>query len=151
MSKKRKFILRQSALFIVNCAFWACALWAVQHYLCYVSYVEEPCRNDKTTKMGLTFVNRIDREKAVRYQDIVFRRNGLHFGRIEGMPGDTVHYGNDYYVLPHHCCDNCQASDCQPMAVSVDGNWTWVHRAEIVGTAFPLRYLLHDLRHSLGL
>lgn len=151
MSKRRKFLLRQCALFIVNCAFWGCVLWCIGHFVGYVTYIDAPDKDHSSESVGLAFVNRLQRDEPGKTGCILFERNGQHFGIVEGMPGGVVVYQQQSYQLPLRCCDKCQAADCQPMAVSVGDSWTWVHNSEVSAVVYPFSKLFADFRHFLGL
>ena len=86
MSKRRKFLLRQCALFIVNCAFWGCVLWCIGHFVGYVTYIDAPDKDHSSESVGLAFVNRLQRDEPEKTGCILFERNGQHFGIVEGVP-----------------------------------------------------------------
>ena len=143
MSKRRTFILRQCALFIVNCAFWALVLFLVQRHVCFIAVTANDEEPIVAPRGSLVFVNRLAGHTPKEGDNIVYVSNGTHFGKVCYVPGDTIWSNDAAYLLPLRCCDQCNSNDCQPYVLHSENKTVLIHKSDIVGAAYPLRNLRH--------
>ncbi|MCR4854205.1 MAG: S26 family signal peptidase [Prevotella sp.] len=138
MSRKKKFILRQCILFIVNCAFLAAIVWLVHRYAFCVVRATSDELSPAVVKGERLLVNKLQRDDIHKGDLLVFGTDSAYIGVVINVPGDTVRTDSTAFLLPIRCCDRCKSSNCQPYLVQMGQAVTLVYHADVIGQAYSL-------------
>lgn len=87
-------------------------------------------------------VNRLARTAFNKGDHIVFTDSVDNFvGTIVALPGDTIAYNRECYVIPMSCCERCPCPDCKYYLVESSGEQHLIHKHLFVGKAYKLFHL----------
>lgn len=131
----------RNALKFVLALIVAVALMLAVRAFVFTVYTVPSDLTEQFRKGDRVAVNLLQRAPFRRGDVIVFGDSIRMIGRIRAVPGDTLSYGRNRYVIPRRCCTRCPCPDCHLYLVNTGTSELLVHKRQIRGRAFRLFHL----------
>ena len=125
--------------FLISLVLALLVVWAIRTYVFTVFSVPAGGLPPQLKEGNRVIVNRIDCDVFIRGEVVVYTDSVTYFiGKITKMPGDTIAFDTNRYVIPTVCCKRCGCKDCRYYLVRTANGEQLVHKHQIVGKAYKL-------------
>lgn len=126
-----KFLLVLAVAFMV--------MLAVRTYAFAIYAVNDSSLSPALEKDNRVLVNKLSKSDFRKGDLMVFRSDANYIGSVVSLPGDTVKFGNDRYVLPNICaCKGCVCKEHNCYVVNTGKKKVVVRFQDIVGKAYRI-------------
>lgn len=136
--ERRTFVQRQWLLFVVNCLFLLALMLVVRAYVATLYTVPDGSLAPYLNRGDRVLVNRLQRQSIAKGDLVVFSDSNSYIGRVLAVPGDTIDWAGERFLIPRQCHPNCHCGECHIFLVDMGQGKALVSRGDIQGKAHRL-------------
>ena len=132
---RRTFMRRQGLLFIVNCLCLLALMLVIRAFVATIYTVPDNSMKPFLAQGDRVLVNRLSRHTLGKGDLVVFSDTCNYIGRIEAIPGDTIFWAGEQFLIPNRCHAKCKCDECHIFLVNMGRGQSLVSRGDIIGKA----------------
>ena len=135
---RRTPLWRQWLLFVVNSVLLLLIVLVVRAFVATIFTVPDNSMAPLLGRGDRVLVNRLAAQTFKQGDLVVFGDSSCFIGRVQGVPGDTIIWGGEQYLIPRKCHEKCDCGVCNIFLVDMGRGQTLVQRGDIIGKAHRL-------------
>ena len=135
---RRTSVLRQWLLFVVNCLCLLALMLLIRAFVATIFTVPDNSLQPFLNRGDRVLVNRLSRHTLEKGDLVVFGDTCNYIGCIEAVPGDTILWAGEQFLIPKQCHPKCTCGECNIFLINMGRDHSLVARGDVIGKAHRL-------------